>query len=141
VEWPAVQLERLGILSTDTRKDEDTARRDVFVMNSAASQIPPTIIPYLIGDFGHDLMPVYFGVPMAISQFVAVRSDLRDFFAHCVVAMTLVAVSFTISSNMFFPSSNCLGLIWAALLMLFTRRMPQHRREGLVSRPSRPIRI
>jgi hypothetical protein len=140
LEWPAVQLERLGILSTDTRKDEDTAHRDVFVMNSSASNSPPTIIAFLIGDFGYDLMPVYFGVLMAISQFVTVRLDLRGFFAHCVVAMTLNAVFLSIGSNMFFPSSHCLGLMWAALFMLFTRRMPQHRHERLPFRPSRPVR-
>jgi len=141
VEWPAVQLERFGVFSTDTRKDEDAARRDVMMEYGSVNNCPPTIIPFLIGDFGQQLMPVYFAVIMAIAQFITVRPDIRGFFAHSVTAMALAGVFFTIQANMLFAPSHCLGLMWAGLMMLYTRRHPVHRGQPQAAPLRRVVRV
>jgi hypothetical protein len=129
-DWPATQLERIGILSTDTREDLDSIRQAVYNLYGGAGNNPPTVIPYLIGDVGRSLMPFYFAAIMALAQIITIRVSIGSLVGHAIATMSLAAVFFTIQGNMFLHSANCLALLWVWIIVLLARVKKQLAYKG-----------
>lgn len=127
LNWPASQIERVGILSTDTRDDLVSSRDTVFKLYGGVSNYPPTIIPYLIGDFGLALMPLYFALITAVTQFATVRVRVKGLLGHSIATMALFATCMSIQDTMFFTSAHCLALLWVGVIVLSTKKKSQMR--------------
>jgi hypothetical protein len=135
-EWPAMQLERLGVLGTDTRKELDETRAVVYASYGDAGNFPPTIIPFMIGDWGSRWWIVAYIVTCLLGQFVTLRWGVLELHSHVFSALCMLAMFYMIQGALFFHPGNCLALLWLGALGYLTF-IERHRHRRSIS-PSAP---
>ncbi len=117
-EWPVVQLERLGLLSGDTQRDLIDVRAAVLSSYGDPANFPPTIIPFLYGDWGSSGWLIAYFVICLVSQFLTLSLDVSKFPAHLLSTLLVMAMFYTIQAALFFSANNCVALIWLGVFYL-----------------------
>jgi hypothetical protein len=83
--------------------------------------VPPTVIPYLILDYGLDGMPIALGIMLAALQWIASRWAGRGLLGHVAALLAFKASFLTIQILGLFNSSTVLPLAGAGVLSLLLR--------------------
>ena len=135
-EWPALQLERIGLFEIETKTINMEIRQSIMTELPEAINYPPTILPYLVGDFGARNLHVSVFLMLFIVQGFSLMLTSRVMLQHTLLVFLLTGTFYTIQSNMFFTAGNCLGLLWLAILGGLARGSLRSSRGDRVQRVS-----
>lgn len=122
--WPARQMERLKILPKhyDVQRYfnmKDFRAEMEYVGTPLHGYVPPTVIAYLVEDFGLKVMPLYMAFLAAGIFIVSCSLRYANPISISFAVWAINAAAFTIQSNSFFSSQASLplfyGIVFTAL--------------------------
>jgi hypothetical protein len=107
-------IEKSGLLQGETKAVIAQERQVVGARyGNVLANIPPTIIPFLIGDFGSTWMPLYMAFVMGGCQLIGLAVRPSSVLAHSIKVMILVGCFMTIQANLIFTAINIISAFWA----------------------------
>lgn len=110
-------LEKLGLVSGQTKVVIAQERDAIaFQYGFSVSVLPPTIIPFLIGDVGEANMMLYMAAIIAALHFLSIGISPSSLTAHTMIVIAVVACALTIQGNQIITSINLISLGLACVI-------------------------
>ena len=110
-------LEKIHLLPGDVKSVVARQREAIGVhFGNLASVIPPTAIPFLIGDVGEDNLAWYMGLIVAMCELLTMWMAPRSITKHTLAALAFVAAAMTIQDVNVLTGFNIIIILWALVL-------------------------